>query len=62
VGLLATLASSRLLSSQLFEVRPNDPATYAAVAAVLLATGLLACGVPGLRAIHVDPVVALRNE
>jgi putative ABC transport system permease protein len=54
--------AGRLLESQLFEVRPTDPATYLAVAFVLLATGLLACAIPAWRAMRVDPLVALRNE
>jgi putative ABC transport system permease protein len=62
LGVVAALATARLLASQLFEVKPTDPATYAAVASVLLATGLLACTIPALRAMRVDPLVALRNE
>jgi ABC-type antimicrobial peptide transport system permease subunit len=62
LGIAAALAAGRLLASQLFEVKPSDPATYAAVAFALLATGLLACTIPALRAMRVDPLVALRNE
>jgi putative ABC transport system permease protein len=62
LGLGAALATGRLLATQLFDVRPTDPATYAAVAFVLLATGLLACAIPAMRAMRVDPLVALRNE
>jgi putative ABC transport system permease protein len=62
IGILAARGAGRLLASQLFEVRPTDPATYAVVAAVLLATGLLACAIPAWRAMRVDPLVALRND
>jgi putative ABC transport system permease protein len=62
IGTAAALGAGRLIASQLFEVRPTDPATYAAGAAVLLATGLFACGLPAWRATRVDPLVALRNE
>jgi len=62
IGIVAAAGAGRLLQSQLFEVRPADPATYVAVAGVLLATGLLACAVPAVRAMRVDPLVALRNE
>jgi hypothetical protein len=46
----------------IFEVKPADPATYAAVAGGLLATGLVACAIPAMRAMRVDPLTALRNE
>jgi putative ABC transport system permease protein len=62
IGAGAALGTGRFLASQLFEVKPADPGTYAAVAGVLLATGLLACAIPALRAMRVDPLVALRNE
>ena len=62
IGIAATLGTGRLLASQLFEVKPTDPATIAAVAFALLATGLLACAIPAWRAMRVDPLVALRNE
>jgi len=62
IGASAALGTGRYLASQLFEVKPTDPATYAAVAGVLLATGLVACAIPAFRAIRVDPLVALRNE
>jgi putative ABC transport system permease protein len=62
IGVAAAVGTGRLLASQLFEVRPTDPITYAAVALILAATGLIACMVPAMRAMRVDPLVALRNE
>jgi len=62
IGIAAALAIGRLIASQLFEVKPTDPTTYAAVAITLLATGLLSCAIPAFRATRVDPLVALRNE
>ena len=62
IGLAAAMATGRYLASQLFEVKPTDPATYTAVAAILLLTGCVACAIPALRAMRVDPLVALRNE
>ena len=50
------------MASQLFEVKPTDVLTNAAVALVLLVTGLLACAIPAWRAMRVDPLIALRNE
>ena len=62
VGLAAALALTRVLSGFLFEVRPNDPLTYAGVACVLLLVALAASLVPALRATGVDPVEVLRAE
>jgi putative ABC transport system permease protein len=62
IGIAVALGAGRLLASQLFEVQPTDPATYAAVALALLVTGLVACGIPAMRAMRVDPLVALRDE
>jgi putative ABC transport system permease protein len=61
-GIAATLGTGRMLANQLFEVKPTDPLTLAAVALVLLATGLAATMIPAWRAMRVDPLVALRNE
>ena len=62
IGIGGALGTGRLLASQLFEVPPADPVTYAAVAGVLVATSLAACAIPALRATRVDPLVALRIE
>jgi putative ABC transport system permease protein len=61
-GVAAALALTRLMTSLLFEVKPNDPAIFATVASALLATSLLACWLPARRAARVDPLVALRYE
>jgi putative ABC transport system permease protein len=62
IGVTIAFAAARLLASQLFEVQATDPATFASVAAALVLTGFAACFVPALRAMRVDPIVALRNE
>ena len=61
-GFAASFALTRFLSSFLFEVAPSDPATYAAVAALLVCVSALASFVPARRAMRVDPLVALRYE
>jgi putative ABC transport system permease protein len=66
VGIAAGLAGAagltRLMSALLFGVSPMDPATYAAVAAGLAGTALLASYLPARRASRVDPADALRFE
>ncbi|MGH9533887.1 MAG: ADOP family duplicated permease [Terriglobales bacterium] len=62
VGAVAAVAVTQFLRSMLFGVRPGDPATLAAVAALLAAVMVAACYVPARRAAKVDPMVALRSE
>jgi ABC-type lipoprotein release transport system permease subunit len=62
LGLAGAVAATRLLTSVLFEVKPSDPMTYAAVAALLAAVALAASYIPAHRASKVDPLVALRQE
>jgi len=62
VGLAGAVALGTLLASLLYEVRPNDPATIAAVALVLAAVGLAASFTPARRALRTDPLAALRQE
>ena len=62
IGLAAAAALTRSLGSLLFGVKPMDPATFLAAPAILAAVALLACAAPAIRAAHVDPAVALRQE
>ena len=62
IGLGASFAFSKLVSSLLFGVTPNSVATLAAVSVGLIAVALLACYIPARRATKVDPLVALRYE
>ena len=61
-GLVASLAVNRILQSQLVGVSPYDPVTMAGAPVVLISIALLACQIPARRAMHVEPVVALRHE
>jgi predicted permease len=62
IGLAGAAGLSRVIAAMLFGVKPNDPLTFAAVAAILGATALIACWIPARRATRVDPVTALRYE
>jgi putative ABC transport system permease protein len=61
-GFAASLALTPLMAGQLYGVGTTDPATLAAVPALLAAVALVACIVPARRAMRVDPVTALRYE
>ena len=61
-GVAAALGLTRFMAQMLYNVRPNDPATIAGVAALLAVVALVACYLPARRAIHTDPIVALRHE
>ena len=61
-GLPAAAATGRGLASLLYGVSPYDPATLAAVAAVVVLTALAAATLPARRAARLDPMVALRAE
>jgi putative ABC transport system permease protein len=60
-GLIGALAVTRAMASLLFEIRPEDPATLAAVATVVLLTALAAIYLPAVRATRIDPITALRD-
>ena len=62
VGVLGAAALSRFASSLLYGVRPGDPTTYAAAAALLGAVAVLAAAVPARRAARVDPAITLRGD
>lgn len=61
IGLTGSLAVTQYLKSLLFEVRPNDPATFVAVSIVLAAVAGIAAWIPARRAAGIDPMIALRE-
>jgi predicted permease len=60
VGLIGAFALTRLIRSLLYEVRPDDPLTFAAVATALLLVALTASFLPARRASRLPPTIALR--
>jgi ABC-type antimicrobial peptide transport system permease subunit len=62
IGISAAIGVTRLMQSILFDVRSYDPATYAGVATLIVFVALAACSIPAIRAMRVEPVVALREE
>jgi len=61
IGMAGALLVARLMASQLYGVGTTDPATYAAMAAVLLTVALVAGFLPARRAARTNPVAALRD-
>ena len=62
LGLVISLAGTRLLSGLVVGVKPSDPVTFIVVVLLLTAIALFACWIPARRATRIDPLVALRHE
>ena len=62
LGLSGAFLLTRLMSKLLYGVTASDPAIFTAVAILLAMTALAACYIPALRAVRLDPLVALRHE
>jgi len=60
--LVGAVALTRVLGPLLFNVSPLDPLIYTAISAGLIAAAILASYIPAKRAMHVDPIEALRAE
>jgi macrolide transport system ATP-binding/permease protein len=62
IGLPVALATSKLVESFLFGMKPDDPVAIAVAVAVLVAAAVIAGWVPARRASRIDPMVAVRHE
>ena len=62
VGIVASLALTRVLQSSLYDTSATDPRMFAGTAGLLIAVAVLACVVPARRATRVDPAAELRNS
>jgi putative ABC transport system permease protein len=62
LGLGATLATSRVIGSMLFQTNAHDPLTFALTTLLLATVALAACLLPARRATRVNPIEALRTE
>ena len=62
LGLVGAYLLTKWIETLLFEVTPTDPATFVAVASVLLVVAALACYIPARRAARIDPLRALRID
>jgi putative ABC transport system permease protein len=62
IGILGSFAFTRILATMLVDVKPTDPVTFVAVAALFLVIAFMASWLPALRAAGLDPTTALRNE
>jgi putative ABC transport system permease protein len=61
LGMISASWLTRGLSSLLFEITPDDPATFLTVSLLLLTVALTACWIPARRAARIDPLQALRE-
>jgi putative ABC transport system permease protein len=62
IGIVASVALSRVLGVFLFGVEPTDPLTLGVVGTLFAAVALLACFLPARRAAQADPMVALQDD
>jgi putative ABC transport system permease protein len=61
IGVAIAVAATRYIEHQLFGVAPSDPVTMLTACALFLGIATVACVVPALRALRVEPTAALRG-
>jgi len=62
IGLLASVAATRVIAGLLYAVGPLDPIVFISVSILLAGAGVAATLIPARRATRVDPIIALRIE
>jgi putative ABC transport system permease protein len=62
VGVSTALLATRAMTTLLFNVAPNDPATLVGVGLILTGTSIVASWIPAIKASRADPAVALRSD
>lgn len=62
LGLIVSLALTRVLTSQLYDISSTDPVTFSLISLILMLVAVIACYVPAWRATKVDPMIAVRHE
>ena len=62
IGLLLSVAASRVMTTMLFGLKPTDPMTYIIVLLAVTPVIVLAAAIPAWRATRIDPLTALREE
>jgi ABC-type antimicrobial peptide transport system permease subunit len=62
IGTVATLATSQVVASFLYDMKPNDPGNFVAAITALVLVAIFAALLPALRASRIDPSISLRQE
>ena len=61
-GLIGAFAATGLIAMLVFDVPARDPITFAAVGGAVTLVAFMASVIPAVRAVHIDPTIAMRTE
>ena len=61
-GLVGAFAAARLMATLLFDIPARDPMTFAAIAGAVTLVAFVASAIPAVRAVNIDPTIAIRAE
>jgi putative ABC transport system permease protein len=62
VGLIGAFTAAHLVAALLFDVPARDPVTFVTVGTAVMLVALAASAIPAVRAVHIDPTIAMRTE